>query len=198
MKIVVIDLSYIMASCINSYSVFPTSEKVEHSEHWETLYRHVNKDSLSFSPEKLSEVFRIFAKRVKILNHPDVLFIEDYQDLISELADCTDLKLHAISHFPGTREYSSTGCPDSRNWVSFLDSKKQLHEYGWWRNKSSKPGRGFDEKNFLGFETYMSKQKPMHDPQLVCVVCDPKQIPPHIQPVFDVFYGFYRAWFGIK
>lgn len=198
MKIVVIDLSYIMAPCINSYSVFPTSEKIDYSEHWETLYHHIDKDSLSFSPEKLSEIFRIFTKRVKNLNRSDVLFIEDYQELICELADYTDLRIHAISHFPGTRECSSPAWPNSRNWVSFLDSKKQVHEYGWWRNKTSKSDHNPGEKNFSGFETYISKRKPMHDPQVICVVCDLRQIPPHIRPVLDTFYGFYRAWFGIK
>ena len=198
MKIVVIDLSYIMASCINNYSIFPVSEKSGNAEHWENLYQHVDRASLEFSPEKLSEIFKIFTKRVKSLDHSDVLFIENYQDLINELSNCTDIKIHAVSHFPGTREVSSRSCPNSRNWVSFLDLKKQVHEYGWWRNKSSKPRAEPEENNYSGFETYLSKQKPMHDPQLIFLVCDPKYIPPHIQPVFDVFYGFYRAWFGIK
>ena len=199
MRVLALDLSYVMSPSISRYASFPTGKLVNVEKHWDSVYAALSSQELGFSLERLAELIKIFSKALKNVDRDQVHILQYQSDILPLLASGDDLIIHNVDHFHDFNSIDpSMGINPASidsSWVSELDRLKLVNEYVWWKNRSS---QGFDDTsgcNCSKYETSISRQQPMKNPDMILVAKSPHVVPPKCQQLFNIFESMFSAWF---
>ena len=199
MRVLALDLSYVMSPSMSRYASFPTSKFVDVEKHWDSVYAALSNQELGFSLERLAEMTKIFSKALKNVDRDQVYLLQHQSDILSLLAREDDIVIHNVDHFhdfDGSDLSLGTNTVNiDSSWISELDRLKLVSEYVWWKNRSS---QGFDDVsrcNCSRYETSISRQQPMKNPDVILVSKSPHIVPPKCQQLFNIFENMFSAWF---
>lgn len=165
MKVLSIDLDYIMGPSINLYD----ASYWEHNPlvRWKMLFDNTSfKDShFNIDQGNLLFAFETFLKAIK--NTESVMFAYDHDSILYQIGDCEDIELVNIDHHDDVvvpqNEFNDTNegyrhdyrCVrdydrvNEGNWVSWLQVKNKLKNYFWISNDTSENWKDNIIKEFI-------------------------------------------------
>ena len=163
MRVLALDLSYVMAPSISRYGTVPTSKHVDIEKHWDCVRETLDITRFRFSLERLSEMTKSFSKALKNVDKDQVHLVQYQSDMLPTLILEDHLVIHNIDHFHDflSGPYSGGLGIQDDGWIAELDRLKLVDEYIWWRNRNS---GGLDECfscNCSYQEVVFAKRQPM-------------------------------------
>ena len=210
MKLLSIDLDYIMGPCIEIYQglfIHPNA-----GLRWSELYNNSDftPNTFKIDESNLMFCFNTFLKALK--NNPTVTFGYDHDSILYDAKDFKDIELINIDHHDdvfhgmGDAEYeydlvTKHNVINEGNWGIWLQSVGRLKSFTWIGNKNS----GNKDRNEINYEylngNYINVEKENYtfedynfDHIFVCL--SPQYIPPQYWHYFAMFINTYEHFTG--
>jgi len=181
MKVLSIDLDYIMGSVINLYEdLYSTSNPLMR---WKRIYNDESFKESHFYVDNSALIYcyHLFLKSIKKKRGkkaPSVSFGYDTDSILFSIGDYSDIDLISIDHHDcilgcGTNEglgdrsdddpeeeyeYVQNNRVNSSNWVSWLHCNNKLNSYTWIHNSTNDTKDEFGQ-NLLGFKQNLLGEK---------------------------------------
>ena len=193
MRVLALDLSYVMSPSISQYDIFPADKQVDTEKHWDLICHTLGKNSFQFSLERLMEMTASFSKAIKNVERDQVYLVDYQSDVLPVLMGCDQLIIHNVDHCHDMLVSPIPG--DDNAWITELDRQKLVNEYVWWRNRNSKNVDDYHTLNCLYNETTFSKRRPMKNPDLIIVSRSPHMVSREVHCLFSIFEHITHAWF---
>lgn len=216
MRVLSIDLDYIMAPCIELYnSIFFDSNP---RTRWQNLYENtpLREGLFEVDISNLMYCYNTFLKAIKKCNN--VAFGYDHDSILYYISEYSDIELINIDHhddvFAGdfdddyhenslNKEYHEILYSDrvhEGNWIAWLASKQKLSSYTWIGNPNSK-NKSRNESNSNFIPNYLNVEKESYqivdynfDHVFVCL--SPQYIPHKHWHYFSMFMTAYEEFTG--
>jgi len=219
MRVLSIDLDYIMNDCIQEYQTLFFHKNP--SIRWDSLYKETNFTSQSLLPnkEKLFFCYEIFLK--SLLKSKKISFGYDHDARLFDLEECNSIELVNIDHHNDVfhvdgslssvreiesyleSEYNAICNLDhvcEGNWIAWLYSNGKLKSYDWIYNENSDSIelKSLMIRKLLGdsYNTYLQNQYSFNNYEFdyVFVCLSPQYIPPEYWHYFGMFMKAYECF----
>jgi len=196
-RVLVIDLSYIMASSISLYEDWISGDWSSEIQQWDIMHKKLGQ----FPPADMRRsdyLLRILYRALPNLHSKDqVLFLRSHNDILDKIGSSEHLILHNVDHHHGI-DYTGqrlSNVISENNWIGRLDQTGCLSEYRWFGSKNSKKYKGHLPLACQYTQTTDRRRLPMSDPDLIVICESPFWVPPDERSLFSIMRQAVDSYF---